>query len=338
MNIAVGILAAGVAFLACGRAAVADDGLDRFLGARAGYAAALSEPIAACVAKRDTQHPVFRGCIDWHSSVHGVWALSAYGRVTGDRRYDALVRALLDPARLADERQYLLTQPAFEMPYGRAWFLRLAVDFRRAFGDDRLDALARDVATSLIAHYSQHAPDPASTAYSSASWALINLYDYAVFVGDERILSFVRGMVRKHFLASEACPLQAVEVATREFMAVCTNWAWLVGKVLPAEAFAPWLATFLPARLTIEPIEDAASVHQAGLNFSRAWGLWALYRMTGERRFLAAYLRHFESTYARPDIWNGDYDRLSHWVAQFGMLALAVSYDDPPPARASGRP
>jgi hypothetical protein len=105
--------------------------------------------------------------------------------------------------------------------------------------------------------------------------------------------------------------------------------------VLPRAAFKDWLGVFLPPSLAIEPIADAESVHQAGLNFSRSWGLWALYRMTGERRFLDAYLRHFDGTFARPDIWNGDYGSLSHWVAQFGMLALAVTYDDAPAGAAN---
>jgi hypothetical protein len=149
-------------------------------------------------------------------------------------------------------------------------------------------------------------------------------------IPNRRIVAFVEDKVRAHYLRNEACPLQAVEVRTREFMAVCTNWAWLVGKVLPRPAFKTWLAEFLPPDLAIVPIEEAASVHQAGLNFSRAWGLWALYRMTGEKRFLSAYLRHFESSFARDDVWNGDYGKYAHWVAQFGMLALAVTYEDPP--------
>jgi hypothetical protein len=134
--------------------------------------------------------------------------------------------------------------------------------------------------------------------------------------------------VRAHYLRRVVCPLREVEVATREFMAVCTNWAWLVGKVLPRAEFKAWLADFLPPTLAIEPIAEAASVHQAGLNFSRAWGLWALYRMTGERRFLTAYLRHFESSFWRDDVWNGDYGKYAHWVAQFGMLALVLSFED----------
>ena len=305
------------------------DELSRFLAERNDYATALSAPIAVCVEKRDTDHPVFRGCIDWHSSVHGVWALSAYGRITGDGRYRDLVQRLLPVDGLAKERAYLRQHPTFELPYGRAWFLRLAVDYKRAFGDARLDALAGDVAASLVAKYTAEAPDPESTDYDSATWALINLYDYGVFTRNKRIVDFVADKVRTHYLRREACPLQRVEVETREFMAICTNWAWLVGKVLPRAEFKAWVAAFLPVDLAIEPIEDAASVHQAGLNFSRSWGLWPLYRMTGEKRFLDAYLSHFHGTFARPDIWNGDYANLSHWVAQFGMLGLAVTFDAP---------
>ena len=41
---------------------------------------------AAYVARRDTEHPAFHGCVDWHSACHGVWALLAYQRATGDAR------------------------------------------------------------------------------------------------------------------------------------------------------------------------------------------------------------------------------------------------------------
>lgn len=323
-------IACTILFCLFAGAALADDvALTRFLDKRSEYAKALSVPIAQCVARRDTEHPVFRGCIDWHSSVHGVWALSAYARMTGDRQYDGLVQGQLDLARLAEERTYFFEHPRFEMPYGRAWFLRLAIDYDRAFKDNRLDELADDVAESLMAHYDKQAPDPRSTAYVSATWALINLLAYGEHTGSSRIVEFVKEKVRAHYLGREVCPLQAVEVETREFMAVCTNWAWLVGMVLPKAKFKDWLDAFLPRDLAIEPIGEAASVHQAGLNFSRAWGLWALYRMTGEQRFLTAYLRHFETAFARDDIWNGDCGKHAHWVAQFGMLALAVSHEAP---------
>ncbi|MBI1211202.1 MAG: DUF2891 family protein [Alphaproteobacteria bacterium] len=308
--------------------------LARFLDDRASFATALTKPIAVCVGRSDTDHPAFDGCIDWHSSVHGLWALTAYEGATGDRRFDALIHHNLTPEKLARELSDLRSRPKFEMPYGRAWLLRLAIDYERVFGDHRLAPLAQEAAHSIMAYYTQEEPDPLSTAYASATWALINLYDFGIASGDAKIMAFVRDKVRANYLRPGACPLQAVEVATREFLAVCTNWAWLVSKVLPRDDFKAWVNGFLPDSLPIKPIISAESVHQAGLNFSRAWGLWHLYRATGEGRFLRAYLDHFKSTYERPKIWDGDYGTLSHWVAQFGMLALMVSYDDPAPTGA----
>src|SRR5215470_13317844 len=54
----------------------------------------LARQAAFCSRRKDTDHPAFRGCIDWHSSVHGVWALVAYQRATGDRQYEALVNSI----------------------------------------------------------------------------------------------------------------------------------------------------------------------------------------------------------------------------------------------------
>src|SRR5262245_34376899 len=46
-------------------------------------AADLARQAALCSARRDTDHFAFKGCIDWHSAVHGVWALLAYEKATG---------------------------------------------------------------------------------------------------------------------------------------------------------------------------------------------------------------------------------------------------------------
>lgn len=323
---ALGMLALLVAVAA--RAETAPPSLEQWRSERAAFALALTEPIAICVQNHDTENPVFHGCIDWHSSVHGTWALTAYSWATGDHRYAPLIKSLLDPAALKAERAHLAADPTFEMPYGRAWFLRLAIDYHRMFHDGRIDALADDIAASLMARYAQTPPDPKSIAYQSATWALINLYDYGAMKGDTHILDFVRENVRSYYLSKEACPLQEVEVDTKEFMAVCTNWAWLVSKVLPRDEFKAWLAVFLPESLKIEPVVSPDSVHQSGLNFSRAWGLWNLYQATGERRFLNAYLAHFDATYRNPALWKGEYHTVAHWVAQFGMLAIIESYYD----------
>jgi hypothetical protein len=314
---------------ACAAPMPAPAGLATLQADRAQWALALSKPIAVCVAKHDTDNPVFHGCIDWHSSVHGVWALTAYTWATKDPRYKPLIASLMQPALLAKERKNLDADPQFEMPYGRSWFLRLAMDYRRTFGTNALDAFGDDVAASLMTYYAHVRPDPKSIAYDSATWALINLYDYGVARNDARIVAFVRDDVRKYYLANTACPLQT-ELDSGEFMAICTNWAWLVGETVPRAQFERWLAVFFADPRALDPVTDPATVHQEGLNFSRAWGLWNVYRQTGDPRYFMAYLRHFNETYGQPKQWDGEYDLVAHWIPQFGMLALIVTYYDWP--------
>src|SRR5262249_48789535 len=128
---------------------------------------------------QDTRHPAFKGCVDWHSAVHGVWALIAYQRATGDAQYSSLMASILNRDALLAEREHLSCSPQFEMPYGRAWFLRLAIEHHRLTGADDLLAFAEEVATSLRDHFRVHGIDPRSGAYASCSWALINMFDYA---------------------------------------------------------------------------------------------------------------------------------------------------------------
>jgi hypothetical protein len=328
-NVFAGITAlACVLHAICSRAADTPDELNVFLSQRLTIATALAEPIAVCVARKDTDHPAFHGCIDWHSAVHGVWALSAYTRASSDRRYQSLIKRVLNPRRLAQERNYLAQHPDFEMPYGRSWFLRLAIDHQRAFRTELLTPFADEVAQSLIVHYTRTAPDPLSVAYDNASWALINLHDYGVARHDRRVVEFVKTKVRAHYLTDSPCPLRRVELDRREFMAVCTNWAWLVQLVLPQNEFRAWLDRFLPADLPLQPITKPRSAHEVGLNFSRAWGLWRLYSATGDKRYSTLYLGHFGETYNDSNLWKGDYDSVAHWVAQFGMFALMTSYDE----------
>ncbi len=308
---------------ASGAPAMAEDSLSalaRLKGEREAIARALIEPVSACVTRHDTNYPAFHGCIDWHSAVHGTWALIAYSRATGDRRYDALVRdTILSTANIAAERRDLAKRPAFEMPYGRAWFLRLAIDYEKAFGDGRLAPMAEDVARSLLARFDNSTPDPNATEYDSDSWVLLNLMDYARFTKDAALTAAVEKIALELVDVSTPCD---PKLETGGFMAVCTNRAALTAKILPRSAFIAWANDFFAHTGALAPVANPAGAHENGLDFSRAWGFWEIYAATGDPHYAKAYVSHFNANYGDPTRWRGDYHSVAHWVAQFGFYAL----------------
>ena len=283
-------------------------------------AAGLAQQVAYSSQRADTDHPAFKGCVDWHSAVHGVWALVAYQRATGDRQYAPLVAAILNQPALLREAEHLRRAPSFEMPYGRAWFLRLAIDHQRLTGSDDLLAFGNEVARSLLDHYRGHAIDRFSGSYQSTSWALINLLDYARHRHLADLETEVVGWVRKSFVDVE--PTCAGRGARGGFMAVSTNWAALVARVLDQDDYATWLDRFIATNSLPTPLAHRNSDHQFGLDFSRAWGLWDMYAKTGRADLLEAYVEHFNNGFAPTSNWRGSYMAVGHWVAQFGMFAL----------------
>jgi hypothetical protein len=285
----------------------------------------LSRPIAICVTHDDTSHAAFHGCIDWHSSVHGVWALLAYSALTHDQRYASTFRSILTPANLAAEEQYVASHPAFEMPYGRSWFLRLAIEYGRQYDDKLLIHMGDTVAQSLYDRYQRQPALPLSGAYASDSWALINLMDYYSYRGEAAKLAVVKGIVLRDFAA---VPVHRCDqnLERSEFMAICSNVAWAVSKAERGPKFTSWLASFFPPDAVTPAISHPLSDHENGLNFSRAWGLWPLYVATGDARYKRAYLDDFQAGYANKAGWNGPYQTVSHWVAQFGMFALRPAF------------
>ena len=75
--------------------------------------------------------PVFFGCFDWHSAVHGHWLLVRLCRLDREGAYVAEARAALAKSftagRVRGELKYLRGKgrASFERPYGLAWLLQL---------------------------------------------------------------------------------------------------------------------------------------------------------------------------------------------------------------------
>jgi hypothetical protein len=298
---------------------------------RVAIARALVEPIARCVQRHDTGYTAFHGCIDWHSSVHGTLGLVIYRKLTGARDQDALIERQLTDANVKAERTMLRDRPRFEMPYGRAWFLRLAIEYESQFHSGRLRDIADQLAASLRAFIEPQRSDLMEGAYDSISWALINMLDYAQATGNAALRNFATAYARESLL--RAGPRCSYRLEQAEFMSICLQRTWLAAKVLSSAEFENWQQRFLTDPGLPAPVTRPTSAHHYGLNFSRSWALASLYRATGRAEYGASFAAHFGAGFGDRKNWDGDYRVVGHWVAQFGMMALLLAGDGAPPAR-----
>lgn len=285
------------------------------------WAALLAQVPARHVLRHDTAHPAFHGCIDWHSACHAVWALLAYEGLTGDAQYAPIVDSLLMPAKLALEAADLAARPQFEMPYGRAWFLRLALEDRLVTGSTRLTFFARDVAASLTANYRNRLTDSFAREYANPAWALINLWDYAEVENRADLTDIVRDAAARLAPSLDRLPAEADEESWHDFMAVTPMFCELMVRTgaVTVSAVMDKAGTRLKA---LRPIAEPRKAHHYALNFSRGWALLALAAATGDAALLASGLDHIEMNLTHPSWWRGDYRAVSHWVPQFGLFAI----------------
>ena len=302
-------------------APVLDDDFAALHGRGSEILHSFARQIRGAVLRRDTDHAIFHGCIDWHSAVHGHWALLTVARLGGDEKLRSFVIERLAAIEL--ERCFIAADPAFEVPYGHAWFLRLAAEAERS-GEQCLRPMAEEIAHSLTDYMTARVFDPAIDSYQSQSWALINLRAWGAHTGARDLVALVDERVR----ATPPAPCDPeTDVRAGSFMATATNWAWLLALALPQAEARRAIATLLPDPHALRPLETIAANHLHALNFSRAWGLWRIFRATGDARWRASYARHVRISYERRDLWAGEYRKVGHWVAQFGVLALQPLFE-----------
>lgn len=289
--------------------------------------AELARPVSKCLARKDTEHPIFNGCVDWHSSVHAIWSLIRYKRVTGSHKYDLIITDKLDANKVNEEFRMLKSKPYFEMPYGRAWFLRLVIDYEHVFGTNLLQPMGDYVAKTIIQYYKGNSPDPYAKTYSNPSWALLNLYQYGTHRKRDDWIKFVQNVVRKEYIDTKNKCLDDVGRSSEGFMDVCGNWAYLVAITDVVQNYRNWLKAFYEDIDTISPIDDAKNNHEKGLNFSRAWSYWHIYKHSGENRYIELYKKHIGEQLRNETWWKGADYSVTHWVAQFGIYAITPQYN-----------
>ncbi len=293
--------------------------------------------------------PVFYGCYDWHSSVHGHWLLARLARSFPAADFTAEARAALGrsftPQNIEGELAYMRGpgRGSFERPYGLAWLLQLAAELRR-WQDPEAAAWARAIeplereASLRIAtwlpklHYPIRVGEHSQTAFA---FGLIR--DWAIVAGNEAMRALIDAKAREFYLVDRDCPL-GYEPSGEDFLSPCLAEADLMRRVLDATEFPRWLSHFLPglpadgSTVWLRPgiVTDRADpklAHIDGLNLSRAWMLLGVANSLAEadprrQTLLNAASEHAGA--ALPAV-TGEHYEGGHWLGTFAVYLLTAA-------------
>lgn len=285
--------------------------------------------------------PIFYGCFDWHSSVHGYWSIVELMQAFPSLDSTGTVRTILDrhisPENVAIEMAFFQdpNNLSFERTYGWAWLFKLQESLRGWKDPDavRWAANLQPLVDLLVDRYQKYLPKlvfPIRTGqHDNSAFGLSLSLDYARSVGDAAFEAIIVEHAQRLFGKDKEYDL-AYEPSGYDFLSPGFEEAYLMSKVLDAGEYGKWLKDFLPgiyrSGFRVEPAEvkdrtDGKLVHLDGLNYSRAA---CLYGIAAGRPELA-HLRQLANehiTFSLPNLSMQDDYMGSHWLGTFALYAL----------------
>ncbi len=295
-------------------------------------------------------HPVFYGCFDWHSSVHGHWLLVRLLRVETTVGFSPELRNEIKrslqksftPQGVAAEVAYFQAEnrKSYERPYGLAWFLQLTAELRQwkdPLAVEWLETL-RPLETVIVARIKSWLPNLAYAirlgTHNQSMFAFGLILDWAKVSGDQEMA----GLITQRSLAFHSndrnCPMD-YEPSGEDFLSPCLMEADLMRRLLPQDQFADWLGDFLPAipldggaawlatGIVNDPT-DGKLVHLDGVNLSRAWNLENIAGALPENDPRRASLIAASQVHSDTGIANVSAEHYagSHWLASFATYLV----------------
>lgn len=288
-------------------------------------------------------HPVFYGCFDWHSSVHGHWLMAAMMNKFPESELAKTIQMKLEKQFTIPkvQKELLYFQPklnkSFERTYGWAWLLKLQSELIQSENESALkwSKNLESLVNEIEKNYTEFLPKmvyPIRVGeHTNTAFGLSLALDYARISGHKEFEELIISRSKDFYLKDEECPL-IWEPSGFDFISPCLQEAELMSKVLNAKEYEKWLKGFLPQlfekNFELAPGKvldrtDGKLVHLDGLNFSRAWCFYTIakqlpkyknqFKLIGDKHINASFQYVMESDYMG-----------SHWLASFLTYALIM--------------
>lgn len=304
----------------------------------------LVEPIAV--------HPIFYGCFDWHSAVHGYWSMVTLLKQFPEMEKAEEVRKLLKEKITAENvatEVAFFEKPinkSFERTYGWAWLLKLSEELHN--WDDPmakdLEQNLKPLADIIVLRYKEFLPKlnyPIRVGeHTNTAFGLTFAYDYAETMGDLELKQLIEKRARDFYMNDENCPIDW-EPSGYDFLSPCLEEIDIMRRVLSPKAkysdgeeFIEWLDKFMPQladknyHLKVGAVSDRTDgklVHLDGLNFSRAWVFYGLAKRYPKYKHLEN-LANEHVAYSYPNLVGDSYEG-GHWLGSFAIYALNTLHE-----------
>jgi len=292
--------------------------------------------------KRPTvQHPVFYGCFDWHSAVHGYWSavtlLKQFPELEAREELLAKIKRNLTAENIAVEIAYLNTEnnKTFERTYGWAWLLKLQqeLDTWDSEQGQEFAQILQPLSDVIVDRYTTYLPKLNYAIrvgeHSNTAFGMAFAWDYASHAGKTSLKNAIETKAREFYSNDTNCPL-SWEPSGYDFLSPCLEELDIMRRILPVADFHKWASAFLPGiqegRLELEigrvsDRSDGKLVHIDGLNLSRAWVLYGLISQYPQEYASLQETADAHITYTLPNIVADDYAG-GHWLGSFAIYAL----------------
>ncbi|NNF16794.1 MAG: DUF2891 domain-containing protein [Gammaproteobacteria bacterium] len=290
--------------------------------------------------------PVFYGCYDWHSSVHGHWMLVRLARLFPDAAFQPGAMAALSESfvddKVAGELAYFegSGRTSFERPYGLAWFLQLMSELREWDHEDArrwlgiLEPLETVIAERLRVWLPKLSHPIRGGEHFQTAFAFGLIYDWSVTAGDAAMSQLIRERASAYYAGDVNCPLD-YEPSGHDFLSSCWAEADLMRRLMNAKSFSKWLSKFIPkipahysgawfGPVTVSDPSDPKLAHLDGLNLSRSWMLDGVASALPSKDKRRMWLQQAAAVHRAAGLTqvSGEHYEGGHWLASFATYSV----------------
>lgn len=291
-------------------------------------------------------HPVFYGCLDWHSSVHGHWMLI---KLLKDfptiENKDEIIRVLensFQKDKMILEAEYFgkyTASKGFERTYGWAWLLKLDEELYTWDSDlgrkwhESLQPLTQKVVFLWKEFLPKQTYPNRTGIHPNTAFGLCFAYDWAKTKGETDFLNLIIDKSKTFYLSNTEIPAH-LEPDGSDFFSPSLQSADLMSRILPSKDFEKWLKNFYTKKglerifqaPTVSDRNDYQIVHLDGLSFSRAWNMKNIARNLSKKNPLKTKFEAKSQEFINKSLnvlFDGGYGG-EHWLASFAIFALST--------------